>query len=223
MKHHAAARRLAAGIATGCMIALAGCTPRSGMPVSEAGFDTDSMAQAAWQLLPDQSRLNFISVKNSAHTEVHSFPEVRGMVDAQGVLTLQVALASVDTGIDIRDQRMRDLLFKVDTHPLAQVTANVDASQLNALAPGEHAQLQLGGSLQLSGIDYPLPLHVRVTRLDAQRWLAVSERPAIVPAVNFGLINGIDELRKLAGLRAIASEIPVTFSLVFEAGSAGSQ
>lgn len=205
------------------MIALAGCTPRSGAPVSEAGFDAAAVAQAAWQLRPDQSRLNFVSVKNSAHTEVHSFAELRGMVDAQGVLTLQVALASVNTGIDIRDQRMRELLFKVDTHPLAQVTANVDAAQLNALTPGEHAQLQLVGSLRLSGIDYPLPLHVRVTRLDAQRWLAVSERPAIVPAVNFGLINGIDELRKLAGLSAIASEIPVTFSLVFEAGAAGSQ
>src|SRR5690606_26511938 len=98
-------RRLAAGLVVGCM-ALGGCAPGS-TPPSGAALDAAALADAAWQLQPGQSRLNFVSVKNSTHAEVHSFTELRGSVDAQGALTLQVALASLDTGIDIRDQRMR--------------------------------------------------------------------------------------------------------------------
>ena len=66
-----------------------------------------SLAQAAWQLSADESSLTFVTTKATHVAEVHSFKSLTGSVDEQGRVAVSVALASVDTLIPIRDERMR--------------------------------------------------------------------------------------------------------------------
>lgn len=179
----------------------------SSQPVAVAG--------AEWTLVAPDSRVSFVSIKNNAIAEAHTFSQLSGGVDAQGTAELRIALGSVSTGIEIRDQRLRDLLFDVARFPEAVVTLNVDPQQVRNLGLGEHTVVKAGANLQLHGFTYPLPVELRVTRTQQAKWLVTSERPVIVEAVNFGLIQGVDELRKVAGLQAIASGVPVTFALTF--------
>ena len=200
-------------------VLLVGCSPSapSGSADTPAATPTTATAvsEGEWRLDAAESHLSFVSIKNNAVTEVHRFRELSGRVDAEGQGTLQIMLDSVDTGIGIRDQRMRDMLF--DTSQFAQATArlSVDPAALRRLAPGDHQRLTTEVALDLHGISNRIPAILRVTRLDDTTWLVTSEQPLVVDATRFGLINGIDALRQAAGLQAIGSGVPVTVSLVF--------
>lgn len=197
----------------GLLSLLAACSRQSGN--HEPSPQTAPVPPGQWTLASADSRLSFVSIKNNAIAEVHRFKQFSGSMDETGALVIKVPLESVATGIEIRDQRMRELLFEVGKFPEATITAALDAQQIRALRPGEHVVLNVIASLTLHGIDNPLPAEVRITRVSETRWLATSERPMIVEAVNFGLINGVDQLRKVAGLQAIGSGIPVTFTFSF--------
>lgn len=167
------------------------------------------------------SQLNFISVKNNAVAETHRFGSVSGSVGADGSAEVFIALATVDTGIEIRDTRMRELLFDVANNPLAQLQASVSAKVLAGVADGQTQSLDLPASLQLHGntADITLPLMAVPT---GDNGVLVSTRmPVLIQAEQFGLVKGINQLREIAGLKAIATAVPVTVVLRLEPVATG--
>ena len=54
-----------------------------------------------------------------------------------------------------------------------------------------------------------------MTRLDARHWLVTSEAPLVVSAAAFKLDTGLEALRDIAKLQAIADGVPVTLALSF--------
>ena len=216
------ASRHAAGLGI-ALVLLAACGQKAGpettpvVSANTAAVPAASTPAGEWSLVPAESLVSFVSVKNNAVAEAHRFTELSGRVSNQGKVEITIKLASVDTGIEIRDQRMRDLLFEVATFPAADLTLDVDAAQVRALPVGGQSLQKASATLSLHGQSTTLPIEARITRTSDTRWLVTSERPAIVTATNFELINGVEELRKVAGLQAIASAVPVTFTLAFVA------
>ena len=159
-----------------------------------------------------ESQLNFVSVKNNAVAETHRFGSVSGSIDADGSAEVFIALATVDTGIEIRDTRMRDMLFDVAKHPLAKLTATVPTDVLNALADGKSQSLDLAATLELVGSTADITLPVHATPANGSVRVTTRE-PVLISAETFGLDKGIAKLREVAGLDAIATAVPVTFML----------
>ncbi|PXV69832.1 polyisoprenoid-binding protein YceI [Sinimarinibacterium flocculans] len=202
------------------LCALAACSrPAAPTPAEPTGVATASPQTAAqpslWRLDAEASQLSFVSIKNDRIAEVHRFTDLIGTVDAEGEANLKVGLESVQTGIEIRDQRMRELLFEAASYPQAVVTLSVDPQVIGALAPGTSQLLRTDVRLELHGLAGTMPAMLRVTRLDAQRWLVTSEQPVIVDAAAFDLVAGVEQLREVAGLQSIATGIPVSFALSF--------
>lgn len=175
-----------------------------------------------WTLDPSASRLNIVSIKNNAVSEVHHFTDVEGAVGADGQAIVEVGLASVETGVPIRDERMRDMLFETAMYPSARLTLPVDAAAVEALAVGAHLLLEADAMLDLHGMSGSVPVSVRITRIADGRWLATSEKPVIVNAASFGLTDGIEALRRIVDLQSIGAGVPVTFALTFTKGGAAS-
>lgn len=63
--------------------------------------------QANWYLDNESSRLSFITNKNGDVTEVHRFLVLHGKIDSKGAAELQIEMDSVNSGIPLRDERMR--------------------------------------------------------------------------------------------------------------------
>ena len=106
------------------------------------GFATNAQAdQAVWQLNPAQSSVHFISVKKEHIAEVHDFKTLEGKISPDGMMTVDIALASVQTNIDIRNQRMRNMLFEVDKFATASISANVKSSLVTLTAAGTPNQM----------------------------------------------------------------------------------
>ncbi len=174
-------------------------------------------AQANWYLDNESSRLSFISTKNADISEVHRFLILRGKVDPKGVAELEVELDSVNTGIPLRDERLRGQLFNIKRYPEARITAQLDMRPINALAPGAQLELRLPLQVQMHGQSQSYSAELLATRLDDKRFQVVTLEPLVLHAEDFGLLTGVEDLRKLAGLKAIGFSVPVGAVLIFTA------
>ncbi len=174
-----------------------------------------STAFAGWTLDPSASRLSFISIKKTHVAEVHRFKRLEGEVDDKGVGRLVIDLNSVDTGVPIRDQRMRAMLFETPRFPQATLTARVDIAKVEGLGVGEMALDAVEGTLALHGLERPVHAPVAIVRLARDRLYVASLEPVILYAPDFGLKEGIERLRQVVKLPNISFAVPVTFSLVF--------
>lgn len=174
-----------------------------------------SNALAQWELINDESTVNYISIKKSQVAEVNGFKTLNGSIENTGNISVEIDLGSVDTNIPIRDERMKALLFEVATFPKAKISAALDLKKITEMNIGDTYKDSMNISLSLHGVSKEMVTDVRVVKLTNNRILAVSLKPVIVNADLFKLSEGVEKLRKVADLPSISSAIPVTFSLVF--------
>ena len=167
-------------------------------------------------LVKDESSLSFVSTKNEHISEIQQFTSLKGEFNPEGELQIEIDLASIDSGIKIRDTRMREKLFLVDKFPSANLTAQLPESVLR-LAKGNSILLTLPAELNIMGISKTISTTIQVTRKADNGIVATSTRPILISATDFGLTSGIEILQKLAGLSGIGLIVPVNFNLVFVA------
>lgn len=175
-------------------------------------------AQAAWQLDGESSRLTFVTTKVTNVAEVNRFRSLRGSVGDDGKVQLQVPLETVDSGIPLRDERLRKQLFAVEKFASAQISAQLDIAPLLTLAAGAQMELRLPLTVTLHGHSQSYNSELLVTRLDDRRFQVVTLAPLVLNAEDFDLAAGIEALRQLAGLKSISLAVPVSAVLIFTAG-----
>ena len=178
------------------------------------GIALSAPAAAEWSLDNDASELNYISIKSGHTGEVNGFKELSGSLE-DGRAEITIDLASVDTGVDSRDERMRDMFFKVGDFPNAELTAEFEATLVKNLFPGDMNRARVTGELTLQGETRELELPVRLLRMDEDTLVATSAAPVVINAADFGLNESLKALREVAGLETISRAVPVHFNLVF--------
>jgi hypothetical protein len=174
-------------------------------------------AHADWYLDGESSRLSFISTKNTNISEVQRFLVLHGKVDPTGLAQIEVEMDSVNSGIPLRDERMRKDLFEIQTFPDALISAQIDLRPINDLAPGAQLELRLPLTVSLHGQQHQYNAELLATRLDDRRFQVVTLEPLVINAEDFDLAPGLDSLRKVAGLSAISLSVPVGAVLIFTA------
>jgi polyisoprenoid-binding protein YceI len=177
-------------------------------------FSTVIMANE-WQLNADASQLTFISIKKTHIAETHTFKQLKGFLDAKGQFSLEIDLASVDTNIAVRDERMKTYLFDIKQFAIAKVSAKIDVESLDAIAEGASKKMMIDAMLDLHGETQALTLNVVVSRLVGAKLSVVSVQPVIINAGDFALLAGVEKLRELAKLATISHVVPVSFYLTF--------
>lgn len=170
---------------------------------------------ADWQLNSERSVLSFVSVKNNQIAEVHRFLDLSGAVDNDGLAQVDIKLASVETNIPIRNDRMKSLLFELNLFNLASATTTLDIQEFAGLKTGTSLHTEITLDLDLHGVTKPVAAKVKITRVTANIWQVISVHPVIVNASAFNLDQGVEALRAIAGLSSIGTAVPVTFNLEF--------
>ncbi len=181
---------------------------------------TASSAFADWTLDPARSHLTFISIKANNVAELNTFGTMTGSVNANGQALIRLPLDSVETLIPIRNERMRQFLFDTTNYQEAVLRAQFDPQVIDRLQVGEIAQVNAESSLLLHGLAQPLTLTLQVAKLTAETLLVASVKPVVVDAAKFGMSEGVEKLRELAGLSAISTAVPVTFVVTLVAAPA---
>jgi hypothetical protein len=174
-------------------------------------------ARADWYLDGESSRLSFVSTKNANVSEVQRFLVLHGKVDPEGLAQVEVELESINSGIPLRDERMRKELFQIDRFADALITTKIDLRPINDLAPGAQLELRLPLTVDLHGKQHEYNAQLLATRLDDRRFQVVTLEPLVINAEDFDLAPGLEALRKMAGLSAISLSVPVSAVLIFTA------
>jgi len=174
-------------------------------------------AFSQWQLNQDLSQINFVTIKKQHIAENQRFDQFSGQV-TKGKVNISINLASVNTNIGIRDERMKEHLFNISTFPTATFSADITEKVLNTIAVGQTKRLTVSGTISLHGVSQKVQAEVLVAKLSKTSMLVTSMQPLLIKAKDFTLIEGINTLQKLAGLPSIGYTVPLSFVLVFERG-----
>ena len=174
-------------------------------------------AHADWYLDNESSRLSFVTTKNTEIAEVQRFLVLHGKVDRNGAAQVEVELESVNSGIPLRDERMRNQLFEIKTFPEALISTQINLQPINDLAPGAQLELRLPLSVTLHGKTHTYNAELLATRLDDRRFQVVTLEPLVLRAEDFELVPGVTALRNAAGLASISLAVPVGAVLIFTA------
>jgi polyisoprenoid-binding protein YceI len=79
-------------------------------------------------------------------------------------MRVEVDLASLDTGIGMRNRHMRERHLETDTFPVAVFTGeSIVEAAAPALRPGETVALTVQGQFELHGVTQPLTVSARAT------------------------------------------------------------
>ena len=168
---------------------------------------------AGWVIDPKGSYVGFASVKNDLIAENHSFTQITGTIEDSGDANIVIALASVETGIPIRNERMQAILFEVEQYPNVTVTANLDLGEFTSLELGSSKTDTILLGVNLHGTNLSKKVLVKVTRSSVNSYEVTSLGPMVIHASQFALSDGLESLRKIAGLQSIDLMVPVTFDL----------
>jgi polyisoprenoid-binding protein YceI len=202
-------------LAAALALSLAACVEPAADAPTDAAAEAAPLTESAWTLDAAGSRLGYVSIKAGEVAENNRFDKLSGAVAADGTATLDIDLASVNTGVDIRNERMREIFFEVAGNPKAVVTAKLDPAAFAGLAVGQAITRPLKATVALKGATSEVETDVLVTRVSDDRVTVAPTAPVIISTDMFGLTDELGELRALAQLPSITPAVPVTFTLAF--------
>ena len=183
--------------------------------ISSGLLIVSATASAQWTLSNEASTLSFVTVKADHVAEVHTFDELSGAIGEDGSVSIEIALASVNTLVPIRNERMQAMLFETDLFPRATITSQINSDGLANMALGSSEEIGLDFTLELHNQSQTYNATVLVSRQEAGL-VATTLKPIVVNAESFDLVAGVEALREVAGLPSISRAVPVSFTVVFE-------
>ena len=183
--------------------------------ISSGLLIVSATVSAQWTLSNEASTLSFVTVKADHVAEVHTFDELSGAIGEDGSVSIEIALASVNTLVPIRNERMQSMLFETDLFPRATITSQINSDGLANMALGSSEEIGLDFTLELHNQSQTYNATVLVSRQEAGL-IATTLKPIVVNAESFDLVAGVEALREVAGLPSISRAVPVSFTVVFE-------
>lgn len=171
---------------------------------------------SSWNLLADESKINYVSIKNNNLMENNSFKILEGSVNLDGSAEFLINLNSVNTDNDIRDERLRKILFKTETYPIAKVTSLINLFDYEKLSVGSSIIKNYNFTITFQGLTRSFEAKMEIFRLGTNKVLVKNIDPVIIDGSDYGLHTEFKQLQQLAGLDSIVPVVPVTVSLLFE-------
>ncbi|WP_299740982.1 cytochrome c family protein [uncultured Roseobacter sp.] len=175
----------------------------------------DGHATTSWSLDGASSKIAFGSIKKDTVGEVHSFEDLTGTVAPDGSATIEIALGSVETNIDIRNERMIEYVFK--NAPAATLNAQIDMAAVSGLSVGETTVIDVEGVLSFVGAAVDIEAEMFVARLSDTSVMVTTNDMLFLSAEDAGIDAGITKLMELADLPGITRTAPITLRLIFNA------
>jgi polyisoprenoid-binding protein YceI len=172
-------------------------------------------ASAELTLDSSVSNVTLVSTKvtgdgSSSVAELFRFDELAGAVDGDGNASISIPLNSIDTGVDIRNERMVQFLFETDKYPDAVISASIP----DTLSSDGYYSIDLPATLNLRGKISELTIPVAVNVLGNQVTVSSTE-PVLLDTNAHDFGAGLAKLAEIAKVFHIPTTVPVSFNLAF--------
>ncbi len=172
---------------------------------------------ASWSV-EEGSVVNFVSIKNDVVGELNRFKNISGFFSDDGEIEIQISLDSVETYVDIRNSRLKSLLFEVAKYPQATIRGQLTAKALESLHAKQNGLFDVNIEISLHGKTVVKTTKIHVSHTLGRANMMTAE-PILLSAAEFSLEAGVWALQEVAGLNSISQVIPVTVNLIFAPSS----
>jgi OOP family OmpA-OmpF porin len=181
--------------------------------------DAQDFLNEDWLLNPALSHVYMQTEKLQGVIEKHEFTAVQGTVSKDGDATFKIDLNSIETHIDLRNVRMRFLLFETFKFPFAEITTRLDKAKLRELATRNAMNYPLTLNVNMHGVTNQIQAVVSITRTSDTTVSVATVQPIVVTAESFGFAPGLAKLADAVGGIRIVPNAAITFDLVFGTGA----
>ena len=189
----------------------------SSVASSISSISSSAPAAARWLLDGTKSTFHFVTLKKSAAgvetPENMTFSQLQGTVAANGQATLTIPLASINSGVDIRNTRMQSLLFESGYLPSLHFTTQLDLTAIDALAAGSTRVQTVSGNLVLHGVVKSVVFDALLVKHANNRISFSPRKPIAINSTDFDLNAGVEALRAIASLSTVSEKVPVYFKV----------
>ncbi len=168
-----------------------------------------------WALNAEQSGMTFL-VSSKTSTEINTFRDLTGSVDANGSARFEMLTASIDTAQTERDNFVKELVFTPLNAEKIVVSTQVENAELGSFEIGERNTLLLDLRIDVGDARIAKDFYVTVTKVSETKVILENKAPLILSASEFGLDDVINQLAQRSGIDFIVPVTAVTISLVFE-------
>jgi len=199
--------RIVLVIAASALLSCQGSVFRGGAGPSVSGV---------WLLVPAESAIWFVGIKNNAIAVPGSFTGMEGGFDvAKSEAWLEVRVATLDTGNPARDENLRVHFFDSVNFPVARfaMTATPSAAELPAV--GADLSTTLSGKLLIHGKEFPLDFPVRITRETGNRIRVHNTKPVVLSMKDLGMDQALAVLKAVCGHETLSGAVPIEIDVVF--------
>ncbi|MCB9758953.1 MAG: YceI family protein [Alphaproteobacteria bacterium] len=126
--------------------------------------------------------------------------------------TISVDLATWNSGLELRDNRVKETFFEVASHGTATyAVSGVKGNPAEPLAiGGAPAEMTLEGQLTFHGATHPVSLPIKVARTAEQAFVVESSAPVKLDSDPFGLSEQREALRVLCAHDSLSAEVTLS-------------
>ncbi len=170
------------------------------------------------ELLHLGAEVEVTTVKNGTAPVVGRFAAAEGELHVQNIDTwegltgaIRVPLLQWDSGLALRDQRIRETFFRVPEVPRAVLELQADKPLASPLLVGATAALVLKASLSIGGPPVPVDLEVQIKREGERAYTFESTAPVKVAISALGLSPQLEALVTLCGHESVADGVTIAF------------
>jgi len=180
------------------------------------GGGASEPVRGVWLLVPAESAIWFVGIKNNAVGVPGSFTGMEGGFDvAKSEAWVEVRVATLHTGDAGRDDNLRLHFFDSVNFPAARF-AVTGIPSAEALPPiGGELVTTLAGKLTIHGKEVPLELPVRVTHVAPNRIRVRNVKPLVLSVKDLGLEQALAVLKAVCGHESVSGAVPVEIDVVF--------
>ena len=170
------------------------------------------------ELLHLDAKVEVTTVKNGTVPVVGRFAAAEGELHVQNIDTwegligaIRVPLVQWDSGLALRDERIRKTFFRVPEVPRAVLEFQAKQPFSSPRLVGGVADLLLQASLSIGGPPVQVDLAVRVKREGERAYTFESTAPVQVAISSLGLSPHLSALVALCGHESVADGVTISF------------
>jgi hypothetical protein len=158
------------------------------------------------------------TIKNGTAPVVGRFAAAEGELHVQNIDTwegltgaIRVPLIQWDSGLAVRDERVRETFFRVPDVPRAVLELQMAQPLSSPLLVGATADVVLQATLSVGGPAVPVNLEVRLKREGERTYTFESTAPTKVEISALGLSSQLEALVTLCGHQSVADAVTIAF------------
>lgn len=185
-----------------------------GAVAASSSYADVSPFQSGWSLELEYSSLSFTSVAQGETRETSVFQDFSGEIDEAGNASIRIALDSVMTRNDLRDVRLRFVLFETFNLPEATINMTIPEALIADMTAGQSKTIELPFELNFVGLTREMTAQMLVDLSDHNVVAISSVEPIDFSVDLFDLQASLAKLEETSGV-AIEPDVSVSFDLTF--------